>query len=331
MKQDVGGSWAAVATMRECDDLMLAWAAHHLGIGAVFVAIFLDDPAPATVARLSAVPGVRVFPCDDAHWKRTGFERSDQQEWRQIRNADWLRERVRGEVDWLVHVDADEFLATRAPLSEELAALPRRVAALRFPVRERVWIGAPDPGILEGAFRVELAEDDFVPPTLFGPASDFLRQGLGGHILGKCATRVDSPFRMGVHRPRPTHDRKPPTMTSRSTRLLHFDGLTPAHWMRKIARYAQDPRYYEGARKRHHRAQQVLAARAGPDALREVHDAIRIVPEAQAGRLFALGLLERFAIDPARALARLAPAEAIDLTAAGFDARLGDAAIRTAC
>lgn len=100
-------SWSVVATVAEPPELLYAFAAHYLELGADEVHLFVDDPAQPGLEPLRALPRIRLTICDKAHWDRiNGGRRPPAQEMRQIRNANTAYRACRS--DWLLHCDADE-------------------------------------------------------------------------------------------------------------------------------------------------------------------------------------------------------------------------------
>ena len=61
-------SWAVVSTMKATEEKVLAFAAHHLSLGADHLWLFFDDPAQPIPEPLTNHPRVTVTLCDDAHW-----------------------------------------------------------------------------------------------------------------------------------------------------------------------------------------------------------------------------------------------------------------------
>lgn len=110
-------------TVDEPAALVMANVAWHLGTGAASVHVYLDRPDDPVEHPLSQVPGVVVTRCTKAHWARLAPDgRPLLQMRRQSLNANHARDRMvkRRSADWIVHLDADEFLRQSAPLAREL-------------------------------------------------------------------------------------------------------------------------------------------------------------------------------------------------------------------
>ncbi|MGR3322765.1 MAG: glycosyltransferase family 2 protein [Pseudooceanicola sp.] len=125
-------SWGIVTTVKAPERAVLDFVAWHLDLGAHRVYVHLDAPDPALQARLKAHPKVRVTPTGDGYWQRNGGRRPVKHQVRQSVNATRVLARA-PEVDWLAHIDVDEFILPDAPLSDLLDALPpgARTARMR--------------------------------------------------------------------------------------------------------------------------------------------------------------------------------------------------------
>ena len=301
--QAAAGSWGVVMLAREPAPLVLANLAWHHAMGAAVIHLYLDDPADPVAAQAAALPFVRVVRCDAAFWQGFGG-RPGLQTRRQTLVA--TQSYGLGLTEWLVHLDADEFLLSLRPLADELAAMPAHKARLRFLVRERVF-ARPDPqDLFEGLYLIPQPDE----------ATELTRKGLVGHEAGKQATRRGQALELWPHGP---HSPLGPVKghASTSTVLLHLDGLTPLHWLVKLLRYASHPPpQWESFLGPHRQAQvrAAMAARGDPSALRALHDRLKLHRAPVAGRIEAL----RF--DPGPALATLGLV--IDRSATGFDAAL---------
>ena len=174
-----------VATIKASLPEIERFAAHHLELGAHRVHIYLDAPEPATVAALSALPRLRVVPCDTAYWAKRG-RRPAKHQVRQTRNATRAYRR-RPEVDWLAHIDVDEFLWPTTDIAGCLAALPPDTLCAR--VRPMEMLAGGD----GTAFKA------FVPPgpgrtktarRLYPTYGDYVNGGFLSHVAGKLFVRT---------------------------------------------------------------------------------------------------------------------------------------------
>ncbi len=185
-------SWAVVATVKAPARDILNFAAHHLDLGARRVHIYLDAPNPAAEAALRAHPRCRVVLTDAAYWSRRKG-RPEMHQPRQTANATHCYRHLRG-IDWLLHVDVDEFLWPLRPVAEQLSELAPATRSARVRPLEAL---APDPADPppEGLvwckghardLRRRRAETNAIYPT-YGP---YLNGGFLSHVAGKVFVRA---------------------------------------------------------------------------------------------------------------------------------------------
>ena len=176
-------TWGVVATVKAPRGEILDFAAHHLELGAQRVYLYLDAPDPGTLAALKTHPKVRVVACDDAYWQRQG-RRPVKHQVRQGRNATHAYRR-RAEVDWLAHVDVDEFLWPETRVADALAALPSGVLSARVhPMEALAGDGTAFKALIPKADRAE------VTARLYPTYGAHLRAGFLSHVAGKLFVRT---------------------------------------------------------------------------------------------------------------------------------------------
>lgn len=233
-------NWSVVATADEPAALVLAFALHHLELGAAQIHLFLDGPNPEAEAVLRDLPQVQLVVCDTAHWAASVRRQKPKlHTGRQLVNANIAYAQTRS--DWLLHCDCDEFVRDGAALTGELSDTGPDRVYLKLPVAERAYLPAPvtaaqteDP--FDGIFRFPMSDFATIGPQIYGDLAPFLKDGVTGHRAGKAVVRTGLPISMGIHSP----DGPPPHKTARS-RLLHFDGLTRLHYQIKLLRRAHEP------------------------------------------------------------------------------------------
>ena len=102
--------WGIVATIKADTATILRFAAYHLDLGAHRIYVYLDDANPEAQEALREHPKCRVVRCDDGYWDRqNNGKRPPMHQPRQTLNATRAYNRAT-EVDWLMHMDVDEFL-----------------------------------------------------------------------------------------------------------------------------------------------------------------------------------------------------------------------------
>ena len=317
----LSSSWSVVATVDEPPALVQAFVAWHLHLGAETVYLYCDNPTDPVAAMLAHLPDVRLTLCDDAYWRRAGKSRPRRHQVRQVRNA---RDAYAGcGADWIIHMDADEFLWPRDSVGTILAGVAPGADAVVVSVAERVH-RADDPGrhVLEGAFRHPFRKPPKTGLRLFGPDYALTSRGLTGHALGKTFVRKGRDLNLSIHRPRAIATDAEPVMSrpaSDTIALLHFDGLTPRHWVYKLARMQRALKMNHGMPPSAHRRAQADALLADPAGGAALYARLKVTDATMQARLARHGLWSAAAFDPFPALARYFPDQPIDLSAAAVD------------
>lgn len=187
--------WAVVATLRGPLTDIARFAAHHLGLGAAEIHLFLDDPCPQAAEFLAKNPRVTVTQCDAAHWAGA---RPDAIHRRQMANA--ARAFRATACDWLAHIDVDEFILADAPLASQLAALPRDIQLARLMPVEALAPVDPNAAIHFKSPPASAGQPRAVLETLYPDYGLHLRNGLISHGEGKALMRTGLPgARPGIH------------------------------------------------------------------------------------------------------------------------------------
>ncbi len=128
-------NWGIVSTIKAPLNQIAGFAAHHLDLGAHRIFIYLDDGDEAMRTALNAHPKLRVTLCDAAYWNKRKRARPDKHQPRQTANAAHAYRRA-GDVDWLAHIDVDEFLLPATPaepdFAAQLATLPQDATCARL-------------------------------------------------------------------------------------------------------------------------------------------------------------------------------------------------------
>jgi hypothetical protein len=305
-------SWSVVSTVSEPLPLLMAFVAHHLEAGASEVVLYLDVPDPRAEAVLGAVPGCRtVRPLDRGVSPRSSVPI------RQARNA--THAYARATTDWLLHIDADEFLWRRDAVMAALAAAPEDQLTLGLNPMDRVWLSdAPPRTIFDGAFRTTLRNRAGAHARVYGDAARFLDMGMAGNGAEKSFVRTGRDVEMGVHRPTRRDGGPVPRVPVKGGRcLLHFDAATPANYVAKLRRkIRQQPNWAEFPAAG--RRAQLHAVAEGMDAEELVRLAKTVTPE-QAAALREIDAFHEVEFDPAPAILRVF-GEAADLSVEAFDA-----------
>ncbi|MBE9636929.1 glycosyltransferase family 2 protein [Salipiger mangrovisoli] len=190
--------WGITATIRAPLPEIARFAAHHVELGAEVVQIHLDAPDPETEAFLSHHPALRVTQCDDGYWQAQGRARPEAHQVRQAFNATQSLRDGLG-VDWLGHIDVDEFLLPQRPMADLLAEVPPGAAFARVAPAEAL---APDSGLPQ-AFKTthkHAGQPKSVIQELYPTFGAHLYGGFLSHTSGKVFARtgIDG-TRLGLH------------------------------------------------------------------------------------------------------------------------------------
>lgn len=315
-------TWGIVSTINEPLAVTLTFVAHHLSAGAQEMHIYLDQDDPETVAALSTMERVRVEVCDADYWRREfDVKPPKTHQRRQSRNA--TRSYGKSDVDYLLHLDADEYLWQFSPLNQELAGLEEG-RYLSIPNIERIY---PDTVIGDGMYSTYFRRSSRAVgggAKLFSSdRAGLTRFGLTGHSAGKSATPRGSGYEIGIHRPHYPGPRPwafPKHRRSSSSVILHFEGLTPLGWVYKRLRKAHFLRQLAthpvGDQMR---AQIAAIGDGGIPAGLALHSELQGLDPRARKHLERLNLLVQAEFQPEVALERWFPGARLDLSVAGFD------------
>ncbi len=187
--------WGVVSTIRAPAEEILRFAAHHLDLGAHRLYLYLDAPDPAAEAALRAHPKIRLRVCDSAYWDKSGIRRPKKHQPRQTHNASHAYG-LASDVDWLAHIDVDEFLWPDSDLQGLLGDLPATVQTARIRPMEllsgsdtayKAWI-PPGP------------ERERITARLYPTFGSFLKGGFLSHVAGKVFARTGlGPITFKIH------------------------------------------------------------------------------------------------------------------------------------
>lgn len=128
--------WGLVSTVKAPLPQIARFAAHHIDMGAQALHIYLDAPDAGAAAFLGRHPRIHVTQCDAAYWRACGRDRMAQHQLRQAFNATRTLRDTSATLDWLGHIDHDEFLITNRPVAEILASVGQDKAIARVPPAE---------------------------------------------------------------------------------------------------------------------------------------------------------------------------------------------------
>ncbi len=173
--------WGLSATIKAPTPDILHFAAFHLEAGAHRLYLYLDDDNTHAFSILKRHPKIRPTLCDAGYWNN---KRPKKHQVRQTRNATHAYHR-RAEVDWLIHMDVDEFLISERPISDILSKQGGlKIARLR-PMEQLAGNGTAFKAFIPaGPDRARIVADLY--PT-YGP---HIKGGFLSHLAGKVFVRT---------------------------------------------------------------------------------------------------------------------------------------------
>lgn len=185
--------WGVVATIKASVHDTLNFVAYHVDLGAHRVYVYLDEPDKTLFAALKAHPKVRVTTCDDRYWEKRP-RRPKKHQVRQSINATHAYQRA--EVDWLAHIDVDEFLWSDLPIIDHLRALPDEANCARLYPAESL---AGDGTAFKARHRFR-ADRSASAERLYPIYGRYLQGGFLSHVAGKLFLRTGLPgVNMRIH------------------------------------------------------------------------------------------------------------------------------------
>ena len=186
--------WGTVTLARAPLARLARFAAHHLEMGATRLHLYLDEPYAQAQAYLARHPAISVTVCDAGWW---AGQKKPRMKAHQLRQA-WVATQTyhRCDLDFLAHVDVDEFILSPTALGAHLAALPADIVALHLPPVE-LLAGTED------RFKLTpqaAGQDKAVLEDIYPGFGAHLNGGFISHREGKLIARCGiAGVRFGLH------------------------------------------------------------------------------------------------------------------------------------
>ena len=225
-------TWGIVATVKAEPDTILEFAAHHLELGADEVNIYLDAPSDAKDV-LAAHPKVNVLQCDDKYWKmrrpKETHQRPPMHQGRQFANAKWAY--IHTSVDWLAHIDVDEFLWPKTDIRIQLDDLPSDCLCARIRPIEALS-GDGEETHFKACSENWMQRLDETPKIYpeFGP---YLNGGFLSHVAGKLFVRTGlQDIKFKIHNLETPSGNNPGEVLLENTELLHMHAKSWEDWLK---------------------------------------------------------------------------------------------------
>ncbi|WP_298805416.1 glycosyltransferase family 2 protein [uncultured Lentibacter sp.] len=220
--------WGIVSTIKAPLPEIERFVAHHLELGAERLVLYLDDDNDAAFQALNAHPKLRVLRTHGAHWR--GKSRPAKHQARQTANARHAYKRKADGLDWLAHIDVDEFLWPREqPIAAQLAALPPECMAARVRPIEAL---AGAKGTYFKAMTNDRQQRQRETEAIYPTYGMHLNGGFLSHVAGKLFARTGaSEVEFRIHNIFINGVQNPSQQELLGTELCHLHTHSYAHWM----------------------------------------------------------------------------------------------------
>lgn len=229
--------WGIVSTIKAPVKDIADFAAHHLDLGAHRLYIYLDDANEAAIRALKPHPRIRIFRADRDNWRGPHYPEKHQP--RQTANARHAYRRKAGDVDWLAHIDVDEFLISDSDIGDQLGALSDDCLCARVrPIEALSSDGVTDIPAGRTCFKamtndrkIRQAQTEEIYPTY----GSHLNGGFLSHVAGKLFFRTGiEDLSMKIHNVQLNGVQNPGQVELTTTKLAHFHAKS---WDDFIAAY----------------------------------------------------------------------------------------------
>lgn len=181
---DAVPTWGIVSTVRGSARDILSFAAYHLDLGADHLYLYLDERNRRAFQTLRRHPKVTAQVCDDAFWDRRKRDKPEKHQVRQTVHATFTYRHTK--LDWLAHIDVDEFLWPTAPVAELLRDVPADIHAVRVRPIEALACGED----LYKSFIPKSPEREALVEAIYPNFGAFVLGGFLSHVQGKLFVRT---------------------------------------------------------------------------------------------------------------------------------------------
>lgn len=225
--------WGVISTVKAPLFEVVKFVAHHLSMGARYFIIYLDEPNEEIQTFFQDDPDVLIIQTDLDYWGAAG-QRPKSIERRQIFNVNHgisLVRLNRPSLEWMAHIDIDEYLvnhAAKLTISQKLKRVPKDVHSVQ--VRPIENLIPPQP-LAESvqyfkALMYPWGRRVRLSPTLFPEFGERVIGGFLSHKNGKTIFRVseDQVYARIHYATRTENEQRDPkdTFYLRGYELAHF-------------------------------------------------------------------------------------------------------------
>lgn len=228
------GSWTVAAIVKEPLILTLRFVAWYRAIGATHIALYFHDPDDPAIKLLSGARDISCIPCSPSFWSDLGRDPTAER-FTRLQNAAMTHAYRTAKTQWVLNVDADEFLMLRnAGVGQLLAAMPETVNGICVEPAEVVQTTTQT-----GGYDFRLPMPPHVVDDIYRDDAKFVapRRGLVGHEIGKSFTRTGLRLKIRQHwgeRRNGARVQDAKLGPEQGAFLLHFLDLDYGNWRRKL-------------------------------------------------------------------------------------------------
>ena len=229
--------WGIVSTIKAPLRDIATFAAHHLDLGAHRLLIYLDDANQDAVDRLSQHPRIHIELADEAHWRRP--RRPTKHQVRQTQNARHAYRHKADDLDWLAHIDVDEFLLPGNPLEDQLEALSAECTCARVrPIEALSSEGVRDIPPGQTCFKAmarDRATRNAQTGAIYPTYGAQLNGGFLSHVAGKLFIRTGlDEVDVRIHNVIISGQQNPGQQEFEATELCHMHAPSLTDWLARF-------------------------------------------------------------------------------------------------
>ena len=228
------GSFSVVTVLKESLQTTITFVDWYRKLGAQEIILFFDDPEDPAIEHFNGALDVEAIACDPAFWATIG-QRADKK-FVKRQNAALNEGYRRAKSQWVLAVDADEYLFSREQrLEDRLAVVDANCRAISVETTELVQCVEDN---AKRYFRTPMSQAQIT--AVYGDDSWMFRRrnGLVGHYQGKSIIRSgQNNIRLRQHW---AEDRERNKITDTVWRandgvyLLHYFGGDFSSWRQKL-------------------------------------------------------------------------------------------------
>ena len=292
-------TWHVGAILNEPLSETLRFAAWYLDAGADGLTLMFDNPQDPAIGVLGGHPKITCIPCTPDFWQARGLTQDTRFTKRQNAALTWAYGQQT--CDWLLNVDADEFMhVAEGDIAGFFASVPSNVDTVRVETAE-IMAHEGAGNVYRMAMERDAARRIYQGSIgLFGPR----RQGLIGHSQGKSFTRsgLDG-VSLRQHWPQ-RHEGLTEQVVQAGAQmaLLHHIGLDYDVWRAKLTWRIQSRGFTVPLSAR---ITEAMEAEDGEARLRVLHADLHGVDAHRLGRMRAEGACIELDVSPGAVARRI--------------------------